>query len=804
MDTEQIQMTNAIQEQNCLQLVPPCIDLTDSPLTPSQIPLLLQNPNFYVTSPVTQHNYFELEFNLANNYWGINMNFGNDLNGVQLRQGIAHLISKNNFTAVDGNIAGASSPNDNPIPVKSSFAGTVLTTPNPCGWDLLFPQFGPQCVNGAAGGTAYNCRIGAVCPAGTLGSAPPNQWEAQIGSADFCAAATHFMNALNNGVLISSKGVHLNANCELLAPGQSAVGVGWPSNVTQNAPNIFVRIDDSARLDLGDSYSREICALFTGQYTAGCTGFLTVTNGTITSFCGFHPLTTADNLCFWMYTGGFKNVFPFDQSLYFTYNSRFVSGVPGVNPPCASTIPSPSPNNFMLLCNPAYDAASTQMEFAPSLTSAFASATNAMNIFGQGAYTIPIWTGNDRFGYLSNWQRVINGDGVGVPNFFTWLDAYSPNPAVPGTIRQGFANPTSSLNPYIASTTHDFYVLNNIYDRLMVPNPASNGQLLDWMVIRDQQVPNSALTYTPPTGTTSTFRFTLRPDLFWQDGHKVTSWDVKFSYLTLNATGAFQGSVLTSMTGVTVLGPTQFDINLRSSGPFTEFTLTSPTVLPGRYWSGLCPGLAWDTAVLSGMLSDNCMSVDPLKLVPTFDPINAGILIGSGDFKCVSTGVSTPPGTVGSGCSSTGLQNPPPGGSYTLTRNGLGFAPGQSPQNAYFRSSGTLAIYIWTQNTGDPVGDVINFSMIAGCFGQTSLNCQHWKLGICGSAGGPVGGIQVSCVLRFIFVQWVSPFNLTTNPPIGMAIPPTPVLYEGSVTLNPARLVGCGIPQPAPTEGYDC
>ena len=804
MDNERIQLSSPVEEQNCLQLTPPCVDLTDTPLTPPQVPPLLQNPNFFVTSPVTEHGYFELEFNLANNYWGINMNFGNDPNGVQLRQGVAHLINKKTFTANDPTLAGTSSASiDNPAPSGSSFGGMALTTPNPCSWDTLFPQTGPQCVNGASGGTAYNCAIGASCPTGTLGSAAPDNWQAQVGSADFCAAATHFMNALNNGVFTSSKGVHLNTNCELLAPGQSAVGVGWPSNVTLNAPNIFVRIDDSARLDLGRSYSQEICALFTGLYVAGCPGFLTVTNGTITSFCGFLPSNVGNNLCFWMYTGGFRDIFPFDRSLYFTYNSRFVSGGSGISPLCASTAPSSSPNNFMLLCSPAYDAASSQMEFASSLTTSFASATSAMNVFGQGAFTIPVWTGTDRFGYLSNWQRVINGDGVGVPNSFTWLDAYSPNPAVPGTIRQGFAEPTRSLSPYIASTLHDFYVLGNVYDRLMVPNPASNGQLLDWMVIRDQpNIPNSALTYAPPAGTTTTIRFTLRPDIFWQDGQKVTSWDVKFSYLTLNATGAFQGSVLNPMTGITVLGPTQFDLNLRSGGPFTEFTITTPTILPGRYWSGPCPAATWDNDVRSGMVPDNCMIPDPSKLGVTFDPILNGILIGSGPFMCVSTGVSTPAGTLGSGCSSTGLQNPPVGGTYTLTRNGKGFAPASSPQNAYFRSSGTLALYIWTQNTGDTVGDVINFSMVASCIGkspnpQFPSPCDHFAFGICGSGGGVIGAIQAACVLRFLFVQWVAPFNLTTNPPIGSAIPPTPVLFEGSVTLNPARLVGC------PT-GYDC
>src|SRR5207249_10697321 len=65
-----------------------------------------------------------------------------------------------------------------------------------------------------------------------------------------------------------------------------------------------------------------------------------------------------------------------------------------------------------------------------------------------------------------------------------------------------------------------------------------------------QQLSNSSLTYTPPRGppssqnptglpTVASFRFTLRSDMFFQDGRKVTAFDVAFSYLALKASGAF-------------------------------------------------------------------------------------------------------------------------------------------------------------------------------------------------------------------------------------------------------------------------
>jgi hypothetical protein len=93
---------NAISQPN------PSIDLTDSPLTSSLLASFTANPNLLVTSQVTAHDYFEIEFNLDNIFWGINFNFGNDQNGVHLRQGISHLINKGLFTSQQGDIKGLS------------------------------------------------------------------------------------------------------------------------------------------------------------------------------------------------------------------------------------------------------------------------------------------------------------------------------------------------------------------------------------------------------------------------------------------------------------------------------------------------------------------------------------------------------------------------------------------------------------------------------------------------------------------------------------------------------------------------
>ncbi|PYK95138.1 MAG: hypothetical protein DME36_03040 [Verrucomicrobia bacterium] len=374
-------------------------------------------------------------------------------------------------------------------------------------------------------------------------------------------------------------------------------------------------------------------------------------------------------------------------------------------------------------------------------------------------------------------------------------------------------------------------MIRNIYDSLAVKNPMSSGQLVDWMILGVQQLSNSSLTYFPPASTQQTFRFTLRNDMFFQDGRKVTSFDVAFTYLSMMADGAYQSATLSNITGFTILAPSQFDVNVKNVGPFSLLFLTSPTILPGHYWNG-AGSAAWDSGISSCTMQDSScypaqytlgpipatgapsvlcnstlscafpaanLNVDPNKIIPTFDPLAAGILVGSGPWQCGTVTVS------GSGnCSSSGAVNPPVGGSYTLSRFGKGLSPASSVSGVYFRSNGNLALWIWSE-PGDIGHDFLTFSVVAACFGApvtSSGACAHFQQGI-GANGGPipVGLSQVSIVNRFVGLNWAAPLNWASSPPVGI-IPLAPVLYENTITLNPASVAGCT--NPYPTGGYDC
>lgn len=596
----------------------PSIDITDMPLYSSRIPALSGDSKYYVAS-ARDGGISGIDFNMANNFWGCQFRLTLSNCGTSIRQGIAHLIDKTVFANNEPLVAGYASPVDNP-------AGFETPTPNPCLWDTLYPQTGlPQCTvgptnNSPGGGVAYHL-------ATATGVNYP--WQPALGSPDFCAAANHFVNAS-------------------LATGRdptTCVLTGLNSTVTCcRVPDLYIRNDNPVLTDLGNSIAQEICALFGRGFSTGCVPYLTVTPGPISSFQGFGISPTADITGWWMYTDGpgtfnaldglsdvldhyTELVFPPDfklnslkdqmwnigTSLVWKYYSADASNPASIHPQCLSTLGSYSPSNYGGVCNPAYDAVAKAIATAPCVSATgdpspgqvnptfancpgtsqltmVSAAYQAEDTFGKGAFAIPIFVGSDHYGYLSNWSRIIDSPHGGIFNYFTWLDAYSANPPTARTIRVGFSQPPDLLSPYLAKTTWELAIVRSVYDSLSGTNPLRGDQALNWMTVTSQPVTNANLAYTPPPGTVTTYRYSLRGDLFWQNDNtgshpamQVTSWDVAFSYLSMVATGAFQSAGASGLTGVTILSPSAFDLNLKAV-PFTPSALEALTILPGQYW----------------------------------------------------------------------------------------------------------------------------------------------------------------------------------------------------------------------------
>ena len=866
--------------------------------------------------PVPDHGYFEIQFNLANILWGIPMQFGNTAAGQELRQGIAHLFNKQSFTTNNAACLNvACLPNDDPVPVCTTSAGCTngeLPAANPCGWDTKYTETSAtNCVVGAPGGTSYNCNFAVgVCPTGTVSGTTTFAWQAQIGSPDFCAAAKHFISAF---AAAGIAGVTTNASCELVAP----TG-GWPAVVTAVTPIscaigvastantcMFVRTTEP-RKSLGEGIAQDVCALFSPAFTAGtgwtslagqpfscdntntgtansaCGGgscpFLQESEGLLSQFCGLFTSTTGvpDN-CWGLGTFGFGQVFPFDSTLYFEYNSIFATettvtctnascstNVPGS--PCGSNVFSNSAADYMYLCSPTYDSLSTAMEFSLCLASpgpstdptsnqaspTFASCSGtavtggagatscigaspvctavsagyqAEDYFGSHAFTIPVWTGLDSEARSSNWPlggstpgfiTAVGGGYSPQANIWNWLDAYSPTPAVAGTFRQSFLTTVDSLNPFNFATIWDAYLLSNVYDSLFYQNPectnsatlaATAGvpqcssilQNIDWMTTS-----HSFLCYPGGPGCTSTtlgygnstyfsntaadLRLSLSRNNHWHDGGPVTAWDVKYSFINLNATGAFQATSLANIAHINVIDEFTLDLNLKAKGPFTEFFIGGVTIMPGHVWSA-CGASTWNGGVTGKNIAgttivsapeDACVGKFGAPSIvtvgttradsPTFSVIGNNFLIGSGPYLCSSIGGSGHPavGTLGGGCSIDNTDTPAFGlGDFTLTRTGCtltstGTTCGAAGSNSdYFRSSGALARYVWTGDIGSGSADFSKVLTVNSCHSATpSANCPHWAQGIGNpsltSTSNPVGLSQRLAVNSLKGVSWIA------------------------------------------------
>jgi len=167
-------------------------------------------------------------------------------------------------------------------------------------------------------------------------------------------------------------------------------------------------------------------------------------------------------------------------------------------------------------------------------------------------------------------------------------------------------------------------VLSDIYDNLFVQNPLCTNSLsfsatvgvpqcssilqnIDWMTTS-----HSFLCYTGGPACTSTtlgygnstyfantsadLRLTLNRSNHWQDGGPVTAWDVKYSFMNLNATGAFQATSLSNVAHLNVIDEFTLDLNLKARGPFTELNIGSVTIIPGHIWSA-CGAGTWNSDV---------------------------------------------------------------------------------------------------------------------------------------------------------------------------------------------------------------
>jgi hypothetical protein len=203
-------------------------------------------------------------------------------------------------------------------------------------------------------------------------------------------------------------------------------------------------------------------------------------------------------------------------------------------------------------------------------------------ILAQQEPCIPIYEKIIITGARNSWKGYIDELGVGWNNFYSLLEAHPAAASSGGTLLVGLSNPVDSLNPVSASTASDWSVLNEIYDTLAGPDPytlwaaqSCTTQIFNWTT-----APNS------PQGTEITW--VLSNNLYFQDGVKLTSEDVKFTYEWLSGpTGihAPRYSLPFHLCNVTCPDASTAIMYLNTTSYFALPLVAEYPILPEHIWS---------------------------------------------------------------------------------------------------------------------------------------------------------------------------------------------------------------------------
>jgi hypothetical protein len=520
------------------------------------------------------------------------------------------------------------------------------------------------------------------------------------------------------------------------------------------------------------------------------------------------------------------NIFAFDSPFY-RFHSQFVSGINSIKQAFGglcdnAAIPSFSAGNFVYLCNQAFDGLIASVPSAPCLTAtgdpttgqtsptfancpltslltAASALYKSQDTFGKGAFTIPLWSGINQFAYPISLARAVLNKGSGLAHQFDWLNIRK---AALSAVTQGLRSRIDSLSALIDGTWASSLVKSGIYETLGWANPDSPQSFLNRLSVKTVLLAKGQQSWKVTPDTWGSFLYTVKSDAHFQTGHLLTSFDLDLSLRGGFGAGTGSWGFKAFVTGTHRLGINEFAVDVKNAGikGWLELGRFSPLIIPGRLWSGTCTPQTWDADVASAFTNfaaanatiESCMNIDPTKLQPSFDPLAAGILVGTGPWVCLSS-----TNVIGGGCSSSNNQSPPVGGTITLQRYGFGTVPGGS-LNTYHHASGNLALWAWSQDRGVFSTDFLNFGVVSFCFAKPvgTSGCTVWQHGIGGSAAGTMVSLQqVSIVQRFVGVNWVEPYDWINSPPQNIIAFP-PVLYEGSVTLNPCNI--------DPVNGYDC
>jgi peptide/nickel transport system substrate-binding protein len=269
-------------------------------------------------------------------------------------------------------------------------------------------------------------------------------------------------------------------------------------------------------------------------------------------------------------------------------------------------------------CNKdAFNNAADGVQYANTQDDAVSNARTAQEVFCDAILGIPVFS-NSGYKAMSrtyvggeeqngeDWYGMVNWGGYGIDNAYSFMNMHTSDHEYGGRIRYGLkTSDIRQLNPLFSEWLWDNMVLDLIgYEGLVARDPYTM-EYVPWVAKSFSIGTYKHAIY----GTCTKVVFTLRNDVYFQDGHQLTIEDVYFTYLEaadiLYSRGIAPPWWINNVQNIlsfSILDPLSFEVLLNVKSIFAIGWIGGNRILPRHIWEPICKGaiapksgLPWDS-----------------------------------------------------------------------------------------------------------------------------------------------------------------------------------------------------------------
>ena len=194
--------------------------------------------------------------------------------------------------------------------------------------------------------------------------------------------------------------------------------------------------------------------------------------------------------------------------------------------------------NMTGIKDPALDEALTRLRFAKDKKDAEAASVKSQRLLANIVPSIPIYSRFSVAAVSKSWKNVLTTDKITADNMWTFMMA-EPKDGKMRPLKIVLAEEPRTLNPFVASSAYSWQVLGMIYESMISTDPFT---LEDMPALAGSW---SVKVMGGPKSAHTELTFKIRPGLKFNDGSKVTAYDVKatIDFLHKNKVPRFFDSV---------------------------------------------------------------------------------------------------------------------------------------------------------------------------------------------------------------------------------------------------------------------